>query len=266
VILLAALVVSFVVGVLRGGTLARLVALPLRWPGVPVLAFAAQALLMWFPEPRLAGLSLHIGILMLSYLALLFTVWVNRRLPGMVVLGLGLVLNLTVMLANGGYMPITPQAMERIGHGDGAGIVPGTRVAGSKDVALPREQTNLWFLSDVLVLAAPFPIPSAFSVGDVCIALGAFVLVQHGLGVRPWVVPGAGRGAGRRAGAGGGSAGEGSVLKAEKPAGDICAAAAADGEGHVTARDGAVDRDGHRRAHVPRADAERQPEVGHRRL
>jgi hypothetical protein len=180
-ILLLALAVAFSVGLLRGGRLSLMAPLPLRWPAVPVLAFGAQVVVIFFPESYRQGLSLHTGLLSLSYLALLLTAWVNRRVPGMVLLALGLLLNVAVMSANGGYMPITPETMQRIGHANTASIEPGTRVVGSKDVALPREQTRLWVLSDILILPPPFPIPSACSPGDVLIAAGAFLIVQRAL-------------------------------------------------------------------------------------
>ena len=48
----------------------------------------------------------------------------------------------------------------------------------SKDIILSREATRLWFLSDVLVLGKPFPLPTVFSLGDVFLMLGACVLLQ----------------------------------------------------------------------------------------
>lgn len=182
-ILLLALAAGLVVALLRGGQVSHLSALPLRWPAMPLLAFAAQALVVYvIPESRRQGAwSLHAGILILSYLVLLLFVWRNRRIPGMALAGIGLILNLAVMLANGGYMPITPQAMAQIGHGDTAQIEPGTRDLGSKDVALPQEQTHLWFLSDIFVLPRSLPISFAFSPGDVLLAVGVFWVVQHAL-------------------------------------------------------------------------------------
>ncbi len=184
-ILLVALSLAFVVALLRGGKLSRLVALPLRWPALPLVALAVQLVVMHFPQPFGRSFDLHAVVLLLSYLALLLAVWLNRRIPGLALLGLGLLLNLVVMAANGGYMPIAPEAMERIGHGDADTILPSSRVSGSKDIALPREQTRLWFLSDIFVLPLPFPFSAAFSVGDVFIAAGAFWAVQRALVGRP---------------------------------------------------------------------------------
>jgi len=175
--------VAFIVAALRGGKLSRLSALPLRWPALPILAFAAQTVVIYFPDPsRMGLLSPHVVILIVSYLAFLVSIWVNRQLPGMVIICVGLLFNLTVMLANGRYMPITPEAVERIGHTQMVSVGDaGARVSSSKDVVLPKEETVLWYLSDIFLLPPPFPIPTAFSGGDVLVAAGVFLLVQYAL-------------------------------------------------------------------------------------
>jgi hypothetical protein len=177
VILLQAVAFSAIVGFLRGGRLSPLLALPLRWPAVPLLCYAGQAVVLRLGAPRTTGFDLPALALLCSNLVLLRMAVVNRRLAGMALLGLGLLLNLVVMLANGGYMPIAPETMARIGY-DNAGALPaGTRLVGYKDVVLPGEQTVLAVLSDVLVLPPPFA-PSAFSIGDILIAAGGFLVVQ----------------------------------------------------------------------------------------
>lgn len=190
-ILLVALGLSFAVALLRGGRIGRLLTLPLRGPGWAIVAFALQTLVIYLPVKSPVLWWLCAALLVVSYLLLLAFLWTNRRLPGMALIGLGMLCNLAVILANGGYMPISPEAVERIGHSgrlvEGAG---GLRVAFSKDIVLPREQTRLWFLGDLFLLPPPFPLPSAFSPGDVGVALGAFVLVQYALcGGRTEAIP-----------------------------------------------------------------------------
>jgi hypothetical protein len=183
-ILAAAFALSIAWGLARGGTWGAVASLPLRWGGVALLAFALQIYLIYFPEARTEGaFSPRVLILTASYLLLFGVVWKNRALPGIWLIGAGLVANFAVMLANGGYMPITREALAAVGHlGNVTSSEPGARVLATKDVVLPREQTQLWFLSDILVLPPPFPIPSVFSLGDLMIAAGVFLLVQRGLG------------------------------------------------------------------------------------
>ncbi len=179
-ILAAAVLVAVLIGFLRGGKSWRLAELPLRWGWIALVAFGLQAYEIYFPEPTTRGFfSLRIAVLVLSYLLIFAVAWQNRALPGVWLIGAGYAANFVVMVLNGGYMPITMQALEQIGHAQKVlGPEIGARVLGTKDIVLPRESTIGWWLSDIFVLPPPFPIPSIFSVGDVLIATGAFWLVQ----------------------------------------------------------------------------------------
>lgn len=178
-ILVLALFLALLIAVLTGGKLRRLANLPLRVPWLALLGFGLQVYIIYEPETTARGwLSPHTLVLVLSYMLLLAFVWVNRRLPGMPIIALGLLMNFTVMLANGGYMPISPEAVQRVGHEyELQSTEPGARLKYTKDILLPREQTRLWFLSDVFILPPPFPIPTVFSPGDAVLALGVWVLV-----------------------------------------------------------------------------------------
>ena len=182
-ILAAAVLVAVIVGLARGGSLQRLAELPLRWAWVALLAFGLQIYLIYFPESVSAGLvSPRVGLLVLSYLLLFAVIWQNRSLPGVWLMGVGLLSNFSVMILNGGYMPITLEALTRAGFAHTAlGTQAGARVLATKDIILPRDATVAWWLSDIFVLPPPFPIPSVFSIGDTLIALGIFWLVQSGM-------------------------------------------------------------------------------------
>lgn len=182
-ILAVAIFGAVVIGLLRGGSLRRLADLPLRWGWVALIAFALQIYLIYFPEPASEGLlSARVGVLVLSYVLLFGVVWQNHALPGVWVIGAGLLSNFAVMVLNGGYMPITPEALAQVGHTRNAlSSEPGARVLATKDIILPREATNVWWLSDIFVLAPPFPIPSVFSPGDALIVLGVFWLIQNSM-------------------------------------------------------------------------------------
>lgn len=109
-----------------------------------------------------------------SQLLLLIFAWLNRHLPGMSILIAGLVLNLAVMIANGGFMPIDPGTAERlIGTEKIAFYELGSRI-GYKDILLPASETRLEWLADRFLLPAWSPYRVAFSLGDVFIAIGAF--------------------------------------------------------------------------------------------
>jgi hypothetical protein len=98
---------------------------------------------------------------------------------GIPIVGLGVFCNLLVILTNGGLMPIMPETLVRINPGTSPEQwLVGFHYGYSKDIILARETTNLWGLSDILVLPPPFPWPTAFSLGDLLIALGIVALLQ----------------------------------------------------------------------------------------
>jgi hypothetical protein len=181
VILLLALAVALLVAFLRGGSLRHLADFHLEWGWLAGLALAIQIVAVYWATGD-SYLYLQGGALVVSSLLLLPVVWRNRRSPGLALIGLGLVLNLAVMVANGGFMPITPEAVARIEdqhlivHLDGV-----KRMSGSKGIALPREETALWALSDIFVIPPPFPVASAFSLGDLLVTVGAFIFLQRAM-------------------------------------------------------------------------------------
>lgn len=183
-ILVAAIVASVLIAKLRGGRVGALVSLSVRWGALAIVGFAVQAFFIYhIPMRKTVGVwgwqeALFIG----SYALLLATLWANRRIDGVPWIGLGLLLNLLVMVANGGWMPVTPEAITRVGLTHLAPeLTSGMRLYSSKDIILSARETRLWFLSDIFVLSRPFPVPSVFSVGDVFVALGAFVLLQSAM-------------------------------------------------------------------------------------
>lgn len=178
-ILVLVLILALLLAFLTGGKFRRLANLPLRAAWLAIVGFGLQIYIIYEPETMASGLlSPHTLVLIFSYLLLMVFVWINRRLPGMWIIGLGLIMNFTVMLANGGYMPISPEMVRRVGHEyELMGTEPGSRLVYTKDILLPREQTRLWFLADVFVLPPPFPIPTVFSPGDAVLAIGVSVLV-----------------------------------------------------------------------------------------
>lgn len=182
-ILLLAALAGLLVALLRGGTVRGLAYLPMRGRAVVLVAFLMQLPLLYFPAEKASGhLEFERCLLLLSYLLILGIVWKNRRLSGFRAIGLGLLLNLTVMTANGGFMPIQPGVLEKFGHQHMVTkMESGYRVLHSKDVLLTREETDLWILSDVFAFDPPLFSPTAFSPGDLLIATGTFLLIQSAM-------------------------------------------------------------------------------------
>lgn len=182
-ILLLALLVSIAVSLVRGGRFRWLAETPLRFGWLAIVAFGLQWSIIYAPLPRTEGpLGPRTLLLIASYLLVVAVVVLNRRLAGLPVIGLGLGLNLLVMLANGGFMPVTMEAVERAGMAHLAlGLEAGARLMATKDIILPAEATRLWVLSDIFVVPPPLPFRTVFSLGDLFLAAGVFVLFQRAM-------------------------------------------------------------------------------------
>ena len=163
----------------RSETASQVASIPLRAPWLALVALALQIPLLRAPFGPTQQVVAAQALFLLSHLLLLTFVWLNRRLVGIQIVGLGVLCNLAVILTNGGFMPITPETLVRINPGSTLDQwTVGFHYGSSKDVILLAQDTFLWVLSDMLVLPPPFPWPTAFSIGDLLIAAGIIVLLQ----------------------------------------------------------------------------------------
>jgi hypothetical protein len=177
---LAALVVSLALG----GSLRRLAELPLRatWLffGAVVLQIAA------FPFaflPWTTGDATQKGLWLASYLLLLAAAVANRRLAGVPIAALGMLANLAAIVANGGRMPVAAEAMRAAG--DSYAV---------RNNSIQSADPTLSWLVDRWAAPDWIPLANVFSVGDLVIAVGAFVIVFVAMrprlpGLRPRVAP-----------------------------------------------------------------------------
>jgi hypothetical protein len=180
-ILAVAVVLGLIVSLARYRIQAidRIAAIPLRSAWLALLALVLQYPLLLAPFGETQQVVLHQVLFLVSHLLLLTFIWRNRSMVGIQIVGLGVILNLVAILANGGFMPVSPEALVQINPGTTLEQFPPRLHYGySKGIILAREQTNLWLLSDVLVLPPPFPWPTAFSLGDLLLAFGIGVLLQ----------------------------------------------------------------------------------------
>lgn len=175
VILVVALL-SLGIGLLRGGRLIRLAVVPLRYAYLVLVSLGLQLVLF---SPLAVSLRLEAWVPLLYVVSMVILVlWfvLNFRLPGMALIGLGLVLNLSAIVANGGYMPASPDALQRAGM---ASRLADAQQAIHNNSILATDQTRLYFLTDVFAIPKGLPLANVFSIGDVFIALGAAYFLQR---------------------------------------------------------------------------------------
>jgi hypothetical protein len=154
--------------VVRGGSMKALADTQFEWTWLLFAGLAIQLTAqIWSPEwlDGAAGTAVIVGS---NVLVVVFLV-ANRRLPGVLLIGLGLALNVIVIAANGA-MPVSVSASRS------AGVEPPP--PGVADVEHERldDDTKLPWLADVLAIPGAREV---FSVGDVILALGIGDLVYR---------------------------------------------------------------------------------------
>lgn len=144
------------------------------------LAYLPQFAIIYIPGIRQQVSDLWAAILLTaSQLLLLGFAWLNRKLPGMLILLIGAALNFAVMTANGGFMPISPQTASLIFTREELNeITLGERI-GIKDILLEPQDTRFEILADRFLSPAWSTYQVAFSLGDVFLAAGVFWLLAR---------------------------------------------------------------------------------------
>jgi hypothetical protein len=158
-----------------GGRLARLAELRVRWIPAVAAAFAVQILIVnVFPAE--GDDALHRVVHVATYVVIGVVVARNLRLPGLPVIALGGALNAIAIFANGGVMPADPDALQAAG-------MTADPDAFTNSAAL--DDASVAFLGDVFAFPAWLPATNVFSVGDVLLVLGAWILAHRVCGSRP---------------------------------------------------------------------------------
>ena len=146
-ILITAILIGLLAGISKAKIRGQKYCAPDVQMGWLLLIAVIPQLFSFHQPPNLIPDELTAGILVGSQVVLLSFVWVNRKLPGFWALGIGLVLNLTVIVLNGGLMPISPETIIRMSPE--AVIDPdlfGTRLGSSKDILLATTDIRLGIL------------------------------------------------------------------------------------------------------------------------
>jgi hypothetical protein len=151
-LLLFTLVPAVLIGLAAGGRIGNIAETRFRWP----LAGLAGIVLQFLPVKGALGSV----VLTLSFVLLFVAAGVNWRLPGFVLILVGLWLNFVVITVNEG-MPVTARAVVASGQAD---TLDDFAKLDSPKHHLANDQDQLLFLGDVIAIGAP--VDRAVSVGD----------------------------------------------------------------------------------------------------
>jgi len=191
VLLLIPVVLAVPLALVCGGSLQALVTLLLRVRGAGFL-FAALAVqvALYLPPLRSAPLVAHAGgALYVASLGLVaagaLANWGLGRAARVAILGV--VLNTTVIIANGGSMPVSAAALRMVRGARTVHEVADGHLFTNVRLATPA--TRLGVLSDVIPVRIAGGLGNVYSVGDLLLALGVAALIyqamRHAGGVHP---------------------------------------------------------------------------------
>jgi Family of unknown function (DUF5317) len=180
-LLLYAVALGLIAGFATRGNVTAIGRVKVRlWP-LALAGLAFQAVLFSSPVASVVGVfgpSLYVA----STTIVLMTLVLNLRQPGFALILAGALANFMVILANGGQMPASPEAIIAL---TGIAAVPTTDFSNSV-LAVPGAPFH--YLGDIFVLPRPFPFANVFSIGDVLIGIGGawfIVAAMHGRGHEP---------------------------------------------------------------------------------
>jgi len=182
----AVIAAALAIAVLVGGDVRRLSQLRIRRIELLLAAFAVKvAVALLGTTHTQIAVNVARPLNVIGAVLLLAVVWFNRRIPGAVLFGAGLTLNLVAILAFGGRMPVL---LPRDADPNSAVL---TVLRGGLDplhVAL-QHPLGLWFIGDILTIPGIGGHSSLVSIGDLLMAAGVAWLIircsQRSPGLQP---------------------------------------------------------------------------------
>jgi hypothetical protein len=159
--ILYAVFIGVIAGLVLGGDATRLTQVRFHWKAVVFGGLLLQAVLF---APAVADVVGDLGpwLYVASTAAVLATVVRNGRIAGLPVVALGAFSNLAAIVANGGYMPVSLEALAAMGK------APPPGYSNSALVTSPALQP----LTDIFALPRWLPFTNVYSIGDVLIGVG----------------------------------------------------------------------------------------------
>ncbi len=169
-LVLPAFALAILAGYVRGGRLASLPELRLRWQGAALLGLLLQVLL--WPGGDWPLFYLYVSFALLTAFAI-----VNVRVAGVALILVGVVLNFSVIALNRG-MPVSREALVASQQADSIDELVDD---GGAKHHLASSADHLRFLGDVIAVPA---LEQAISIGDVFTYGGVMVVITAGMGRR----------------------------------------------------------------------------------
>lgn len=173
------LVISIIIGLLRGGNFKNLSAIPLRKLELIFVSFIIRYLPLIL-KGNIFDFAARYNFIIssTSYLLLIYALFSNRHIKAMRLVTIGVVFNFIAIVANGGKMPVSIPALDMAGLNELKPLLFDPSYLYHKAI---DSATKLSFLGDIFPLPPPYPRPRVFSVGDLLMGIGIFLIIQRAM-------------------------------------------------------------------------------------
>jgi hypothetical protein len=178
-VIIEALLLSLLVGLVRGGKLQNLAHIRIKHSWLFVAAIAVMGGVEIIGSTKFATEIRTVIRLanIAQYVLLLAAIGINLHLREMWLAGGGTFLNALVVTANGGVMPVSGWALQIVGYEE---MLRPKVVSRFVRHSIITPETHLKPIADIIPLPKLlFFQPQVFSIGDVLIAIAVFALVQN---------------------------------------------------------------------------------------
>lgn len=178
--LVEALLIGIIVGLLQSRLGSKKSIPELRFVYLPLIAFGlefvCQRLLssgILFNRPEAWAYTLAVQLAV--YGILITFIGLNFSFNGIKIFLIGTIMNLIVIVANLGSMPVDGTVLERFGY-----LKALERLSDGQIFAhsIINESTRLKFMSDIINITPPYPFPKSISIGDIIMAIGIVVMAS----------------------------------------------------------------------------------------
>lgn len=179
--IIEAILLSIVVGLIRGGKLSRFSKVNFKKMWILLFGIILQSFIIFLNGVEGIHVSEKIfkcmkELIIISYLILLVGILLNFEYRSLWLVLAGNILNFFVMIANHWKRPVLQEGVKLIGLDSLYAMLSGDTL--SLYTAIDA-QTKYPILGNIIVFSNPYPIPRILSIGDLIISFGLYTLIQE---------------------------------------------------------------------------------------
>lgn len=176
---LITIALAIIIGWLRRGSLNNFSDLRFKYPLIGLAGLWMQVIVINTDLRQLLKISPYEGIIYsLAYLMVFVFFLLNWALPGFSLVAAGCLLNTLVISLNNGQMPLSATAARLAGQMTLYSRASSTAGKMWTTYTQVSDQTQIFWLGDIIPIPKPFPVPTVISIGDIFILIGIFWLIQ----------------------------------------------------------------------------------------